>query len=94
MARALVIAIDSRDRYIRMSDRPLQTHLAQELDQNAGVPLGPDSPCTLGQAKRFQAYLTDCQISTVSKEYGNKIIYAGPDKEKTYLYVHNDHYVM
>ena len=74
-----------------MSDRPLQTRLAQELHQNAGVPLGP---CEIEQAKQFQAYLTDYQISIVSKEYGNKIIYAGPEKEKKkiYLYMHNNHY--
>ena len=29
----------------------------------------------------------------MSKEYGNKIIYAGPEKEKKiYLYMHNNHY--
>ena len=73
-----------------MSDRPLQTRLAQELHQNAGVPLGP---CGIEQAKQFQAYLTDYQISIVSKEYGNKIIYAGPEKKKKiYLYMHNNHY--
>ena len=95
MARALVVAKakldnDTRDRHIRDPHRPLQTRLAQELHQNAGVPLGP---CGLEEAKQFQAYLTDYQISIVSKEYSNKIIYAGPEKEKKiYLYMHNNHY--
>ena len=95
MARALVVAKakvdnDTRDLQIRNPHRPLQTRLAQELLQNAGVPLGP---CGLEQAKQFQAYLTDYQISIVSKEYSNKIIYAGPEKDKKiYLYMHNNHY--
>ena len=84
MARALVVTKakldnDLQDRQIQDHRRPMQTCLAQELHQNAGVPLGP---CGLEQAKQFQAYLTEYQISIVSKEYGNKIIYAGPEKEK------------
>ena len=95
MARALVVAKakfdnDPQDRHIRMSNRPLQTRLAQELHQNAGVPFGP---CGIDQAKLFQAYLTEYQISIVSKEYGNKVIHAGPEKDKKiYLYMHNNHY--
>ena len=46
MARALVVAKakldnDPQDRQIRDHRRPMQTRLAQELHQNAGVPLGP-----------------------------------------------------
>ena len=95
MARALVVAKakldnDPQDRQIRNHRWPMQTRLAQELHQNAGVPLGP---CGIEEAKQFQAYLTDYQISIVSKEYSNKIIYAGPEKEKKiYLYMHNNHY--
>ncbi len=95
MARALVVAKakidnDTRDRYIQNHQRPLQTRLAQELHQSAGVPLGP---CGLDEAKQFQAYLIDYQINIVSKEYGNKIIYTGPEKEKRiYLYLHDNHY--
>ena len=64
--------------------------MARELHQNANVPLGP---CGIGQAKQFQAYLSEYQISIVAKEYGNKIIYAGPEKDKRiYLYMHNNHY--
>ena len=95
MARALVVAKakiddDTRDRQIRNPNRPLQTRLAQELYQNADLPSGP---CGLEQAKQFQAYLSDYQINIVSKEYGSKIIYIGPEKErKIYLYMHNNHY--
>ena len=91
MARALVVAKakldnDPRDRQIRNHRRPMQTRLAQELHQNAGVALGP---CGIEQAKQFQAYLADYQISIVSNEYGNKIIYAGPERDKRiYLYMH------
>ena len=95
MARALVVAKakldnDPQDRQIRDHRWPMQTRLAQELHRNAGVPLGP---CGLEQAKQFQAYLAEYQISIVSKEYSNKIIYAGPEKDKKiYLYMHNNHY--
>ena len=95
MARALVVAKakldnDSQYKYVADYRKLMQTRLVQELHQNAGVPLGP---CGLEEAKQFQAYLTDYQISIVSKEYSNKIIYAGPEKEKKiYLYMHNNHY--
>ena len=95
MARALVVAKakldnDPRDRHIRMSNRPLQARLARELHQNANVPLGP---CGIEQAKLFQTYLSEYQISIVCKEYGDKIIYAGPEKDKRiYLYMHSNHY--
>ena len=78
MARALLVAkakVDSDPQYKYVADyrKTMQTRLAQELHQNAGVPL---APCGLEQAKQFQAYLADYQSSIVSKEYGNKIIYA------------------
>ena len=67
-----------------------QTRLAQELHTNANVPLGP---CGIEEAKQFQAYLTEYQINIVSKEYGDNIIYNGPNKDKRiYLYMHNNHY--
>ena len=95
MARALVVAkakLDNNPQYKSVVDhrRPMQTRLAQELHQNAGVPLGP---CGIEEAKQFQAYLADYQISIVSIEYSSKIIYAGPEKDKKiYLYLHNNHY--
>ena len=95
MARALVVAkakLDNDPQYKSIVDHrgTMQTRLAQELHQNAGAPLGP---CGIEEAKQFQAYLADYQISIVSKEYSNKIIYAGPEKDKKiYLYMHNNHY--
>ena len=85
MARALVVAkakLDNDQQHKSIVDhrRPMQTRLAQELHRNAGVPLGP---CGIEEAKQFQLYLADYQIS----------IYAGPEKEKKiYLYMHNSHY--
>ena len=95
MARAFVVAkakLDNDPQYNSVVDHrwPMQTRLTQELHQNAGVPPGP---CGIEEAKQFQAYLTDYQISILSKEYSNKIIYAGPEKDKKiYLYMHNNHY--
>ena len=95
MARAFVVAkakVDNDPQYKSIVDHrgTMQTRLAQELHQNAGVPLGL---CGLEQAKQFQVHLADYEISIVSKEYGNKIIYAGPEKDKKiYLYMHNHHY--
>ena len=95
MARALMVAkakLDNDPQYKSIVDhrRPMQTRLAQEFHQNAGVPL---SPCWIEQAKLFQAHLSKYQISIMSKKYGNKVIYAGPEKDKKiYLYMHNNHY--
>ena len=95
MARALVVAkakLDDDPQYKSIADhrRPMQARMARELHQNANVPLGP---CGIEQAKQFQAYLSEYQISIVAKEYGNKIIYAGPEKDKRiYLYMHDNHY--
>ena len=95
MAHALVVAkakVDEDPQYKSIVDhrKPMQTRMAQELHANADVPLGP---CGIEEAKQFQAYLTEYQINIVSKEYNNKIIYSGPDKDKKiYLYMHNNHY--
>ena len=95
MARALVVAkakLDNDPQYKSIVDHrwAMQTRLARELHQNANVPLGP---CGIDRAKQFQAYLSEYQISIVSKEYGDKIIYAGPEKDKRiYLYMHSNHY--
>ena len=84
--------IDNDPQYNSIVDHrgTMQTRMAQELQTNAGVPL---DPCGIEEAKRFQSYLTEYQINIVSKEYEDKIIYAGPDKDKRiYLYMHNNHY--
>ena len=80
---------DPQYKYVADHRKPLQTHLAQELHKNAGVTLGP---CGLEEVKNFQCYFTDYQINIASKDYGNKIIYNRPEKEKQiYLYMHNNH---
>ena len=94
-ARALVVAkakLDNDPQYKSIVDHrwPMQTRLAKELHQNAGVPLGP---CGIEQAKQFRAYLAEYQINIVSKEYNNNIINNGPEKDKKiYLYMHDNHY--
>ena len=64
MAQALVVVKakldnDPRERQIRDHRTPMQTRMAQELHQNAGMPLGP---CGIDQAKLFQTYLTEHQM--------------------------------
>ena len=59
MARALVVAkakLDNDQQYKSIVDHrgTMQTRLAQELHQNAGVPLGP---CGIEEAKQFQPTL-------------------------------------
>ena len=58
MARALVVAkakVDNNPQYKSMTKRrgTMQKRMAQELQQNTGVPFGP---CGIDQAKLFQAY--------------------------------------
>ena len=95
MARALVVAkakIDEDPQYKSIVDHrwAMQTRMAQELHTNADVPLGR---CGIEEANRFLMYLTEYQINIVSKEYSDKIIYNGPEKEKIiYLYMHDNHY--
>ena len=84
LARALIVAkakIDNDPQYTSIVDhrRAMQTRLAQELHQNAVVPLGP---CGLDEVKQFQTYFSDYQINIVSKEHQSALIYVGPDQEK------------
>ena len=95
LARALVVAKaklenDRRDRHIRDPKRPLQTRLARDLHQKAGVPI---AICGLDEVKLFQTYLSDYQINIVSKEHQNSIIFSGPEKDKMiYLFLLDNHY--
>ena len=95
LARALVVAkakIDNDEQYKSIVDHrgSLQTQLAYELHEKAGVPLGP---CGMDEVKQFQTYLSDYQINIVSKEHQNNLLYSGPDQEKRiYLYLHDNHY--
>ena len=51
---------DNNPQYKSVVDyrQPMQTHLAQELHQNAGIPLGPYG---IDQAKQFQLYMMEYQ---------------------------------
>jgi hypothetical protein len=95
LARALVVAkakIDNDSQYKSIVDhrRSLETQLAYELHEKAGVPLGS---CGMDEVKQFQTYLSDYQINIVSKEHQNSILYSGPEQEKRiYLYLHDNHY--
>ena len=95
LARALIVSIakiekDSRYKSIADHRWPLQTRLASDLHQKAGVPVGP---CGLDEVKRFQKYLSEYQVNIVSKDHQNSILYSGPEKDKKiYLFLHDNHY--
>ena len=94
-ARAIVVAkakLDKDPKYKSIVDhrRATQTTLARELHESAGVPLGS---CGIPEVKKFQTALPDYQLSVISKEHLNALIYSGPDAEKhLYLYHHDNHY--
>ena len=70
--------------------QPLQTRLARELHQLAGVPEGP---CGLEEVAKFQSVLPDYQIKvmTVDPPYG--VIYKGPQSlDQLVLLVKSDHH--
>ena len=68
----------------------MQTRLAYDLHEKAGVPNGK---CGLNEVKQFQTYLSDYQINIVSKEHQNSTLYSGPENEKRiYLFLHDNHY--
>jgi hypothetical protein len=96
LARALVVSIsrienDSRDRQIRNHNRPLQSRLAYDLHEKAGVLIGK---CGMSEVKQFQAYLTEYEINIVSKGHQDAIVYTGPVEKgkRIYLYLHDNHY--
>ena len=95
LARALVVSIakiENDSRYKTVIDHrwSMQTHLANDLHEKAGVPNGK---CGLNEVKQFQTYLSDYQIDIVSKEHQNSILYSGPENEKRiYLFLHDNHY--
>ena len=96
LARALVVAVarienDPKLDQIRKSDRNIQRERALDLHQAANVPLGL---CGLDEVKLFQAYLTDYEITIVSGDHDNSIIYPPEpgDKQPIYLYYHNKHF--
>jgi hypothetical protein len=94
-ARAIVVAkakLDKDPQYksIVKHERPLQTNLARQLHESAGVPLGS---CGIPEVKKFQAALPGYQLNVISKEHLNAMIYSGPEADKClYLYHHDNHY--
>ncbi|CAB4032171.1 Hypothetical predicted protein [Paramuricea clavata] len=94
-ARQIVVAkakLDKGPHYeaIRKPNRAMQSRLARELHESAGVSLGS---CGIPEIKQFQAALSDYQINVISKEHLNALIYSVPEAEKhLYLYHHENHY--
>ena len=94
-ARAIIVAkakLDKDPHYeaIRKPNRAMQSRLARELHESAGVPLGP---CGIPEVTKFQTALPDYQLNVISKEHLNALIYSGPEAEKhLYLYHHDNHY--
>ena len=96
LARALVVAIarienDPKYRAIISTQGHIQLQRALDLHQAANVPLGL---CGLDEVDMFQKYLTNYEITVVSGDHDDSIIYpANPsDKQPIYLYYHNKHF--
>ena len=96
LARALVVAIarienDPKYRSIIATKGHIQLQRALDLHQAANVPLGL---CGLDEVDMFQKYLVNYEITVVSGDHGDSIIYpVNPgDKQPIYLYYHNKHF--
>ena len=96
LARALVVAIarienDPKYRAIIATKGHIQLQRALDLHQAANVPLGL---CGLDEVDMFQKYLANYEITVVSGDHDDSIIYpANPgDKQPIYLYYHNKHF--
>ena len=98
LARALVVAIakiEKDPRYKSLVDPRgrVQERKARELHELANVPLGP---CGIPEVEMFQNHLTNYEISIVSADHDNCIIYppkpAPSNVKPIYLYLHGGHY--
>ena len=96
LARALVVAVariekDPKYKTLANSNRHAQQEKAMELHRLANVPLGP---CGLAEVDMFQKYLTNYEITIVSGNHNDSIIYPPEpsDKQPIYLYFHDNHY--
>ena len=96
LARALVVAVariekDPKYDQIRKSDANIQLQRAMELHRAANVPFGP---CGLDEVKLFQKYLTNYEITILSGDHSDSIIYPPEpsDKQPIYLYLHDKHF--
>ena len=94
-ARAIVVAkaiVDDHPQVksIKDSRNPLQKTLAQQLQEEARVPLGP---CGLDKIKLFEIILCDYQFVVVSAEHGHSIVHKGPESNKQIkLLMHDGHF--
>ena len=99
LARALVVAVariekDPKYDQIRKSNRDIQHQRAMELHRSANVPLGP---CGIPEVKLFQKYLTNYEITVVSGDCNDSIIYPPKPTDDDnitpiYLYLHDKHF--
>ena len=96
LARALVVAVarienDPKYHQIRNSKGHIQLQRALDLHRSANVPLGP---CGLDEVDLFQKYLTNYEITILSGDHDDSIIYPpNPgDKQPIYLYLHDKHF--
>ena len=77
-------------RTMRLSENQMQSRLARELHESAGVPLGS---CGIPAVKKFQTALPGYQLNMISKEHLNALVYSGPEADKClYPYHHDNHY--
>ena len=94
-ARAIIVAkaiVDDHPQVksIKDSRKPLQKQLAQQLQEEARVPLGP---CGLDQIKLFEIILCDYQFVVISAEHGHSIVHKGPESNKQIkLLMHDGHF--
>ena len=99
LARALVVAIarvekEPNYKNLLKPDRKQQEKRAKALHAAANVPLGP---CGIPEVALFQKHLTSYEITIVSGNLNNSIIYPpqpSTDRNVTpiYLYLHDNHY--
>ena len=96
LARALVVAVariekDPKYKTLANSKTHTQQEKAMELHRLANVPLGP---CGLAEVDMFQKYLTNYEITIVSGNHNDSIIYPPEpsNKQPIYLYFHDNHY--
>ena len=96
LARALAVAIarvekDPKYGAIISTQGHIQLQRALDLHQAANVPLGL---CGLDEVKLFQKYLTGYEITIISGDHDDSIIYPPEpgDKQPIYLYYHNKHF--
>ena len=96
LARALVVAVakienDPKYRSIISPKGHIQLQRALDLHRAAGVPLGL---CGLDEVDMFQKHLTNYEITVVSGDHDDSIIYPPEpgDKQPIYLYYQNKHF--